>query len=255
MPEITYQHNFSRMVEGAMYNVQGREKKAKTIIAVLQDFLGENILSSLTLLDVGASTGIIDNFLADYFLEVTGIDIDREAMEYAKKTFQKPNLQFKIDDLMALSFQDGSFDIVICTQIYEHVPDSGRMIQEILRVLKPGGFCYFVAGNRLTFMEPHYKLPFLSIIPRKLAHLYMQLAGKGNYYHEKHLSLPGLKKLVRPFKPHDYTRKLIDDPVKFQADYMLKPGTFKHKVAKIISNYAYWLCPTYIWILEKPTTR
>lgn len=252
MSDRTYQHNFSRMVEGAMYNHQRRERKAKTIIAVLQDFLGESTLSSLTLLDVGASTGIIDNYLTDYFLEVTGIDIDKEALEFAKKTFLKPNLQFQVDDLMALSLADTSFDIVVCTQIYEHVPDSRRMIEEIFRVLKPGGVCYFAAGNRLTLMEPHYKLPFLSIIPRKFAHLYMQLAGKGNYYHEKHLTLPGLKKLVRPFTVHDYTRKIINEPQKFQAEYMLNPGSFKHKVARFISTYAYWLCPSYIWILKKP---
>ena len=49
-------------------------KKAKTILAILEDFLTKNTLSSLCLLDVGSSTGIIDNFVADHFAEVTGID-------------------------------------------------------------------------------------------------------------------------------------------------------------------------------------
>ncbi|KPK22905.1 MAG: hypothetical protein AMJ61_16625 [Desulfobacterales bacterium SG8_35_2] len=75
------------MVDGAMYKHQGRERKAKTILAVMQDFLGQTPLPSLSLLDVGSSTGIIDNFLADYFLKVTGIDIDKEAIQYAQKTF------------------------------------------------------------------------------------------------------------------------------------------------------------------------
>ena len=126
------------------------------------------------------------------------------------------------------------------------------MIREIFRVLKPGGICYFAAGNRISLMEPHYKLPFLSLLPRPLAHIYMKLAGKGNYYHEKHLALPGLKKLVSNFIVHDYTKKIISDPKKFSAEYMLNPGSTKHKIAQFIINNAYWLCPTYIWILEKP---
>jgi len=252
MPEREYQHNFSRMVDGAMYNLQARERKARTILAVIQEFFGKTPLPSLSLLDVGSSTGIIDNFLADHFFKVTGIDIDKEAIQYAQTAFKKRNLQFMVDDLMDLSFPDNTFDVVICTQIYEHVPDAQTMMKEIFRVLKPGGICYFAAGNRLSFMEPHYRLPFLSILPRPLAHIYMKLAGKGNYYHEKHLTLPGLQKLVSSFIVHDFTKKIISDPVNFHSEYMLKPGSLKHNLAKFIANYSYWLCPTYIWVLAKP---
>ena len=254
MPARRYQHNFSRMVDGAMYKHQGRERKAKTILAVMQDFLGQTPLPSLSLLDVGSSTGIIDNFLVDHFFKVTGIDIDKEAIQYAQKTFKKDNLQFMVDDLMDMSFPDNTFDVVVCTQIYEHVPDAQTMMSEIFRVLKPGGVCYFTAGNRMTIMEPHYRLPFLSIIPRPLAHMYMKISGKGDYYHEKHLNLPGLRKLAAGFIVHDYTKKIINDPEKYHADYMLAADSSKHKIAKLVINHTYWLCPTYIWILEKPVT-
>ena len=254
MPERGYQHNFSRMVEGAMYNHHVRERKAKTILAILQDFLDKKTISSLSLLDVGSSTGIIDNFLADHFSEVTGIDIDKEAIEYALASFKKSNLKFKVDDLMELSFSDNTFDVVVCTQIYEHVPDARTMIKEIYRVLKPGGICYFAAGNRMTILEPHYRLPFLSIVPRPFAHICLKISGKGDYYHEKHFSLLGLRKLTSSYISHDYTKKLINTPEKFQTEYMLKPGSFKHKVSRFIASHFYFLCPTYIWILEKPTS-
>ena len=252
MVERGYQHNFSKMVDGAMYNRQTRERKAMTILAVLQNFFKKTSTSGLTLLDMGSSTGIIDNFLADHFGQVTGVDIDEAAVEYANKSFQKNNLNFRTADAMNLTFANNSFDVVICTQIYEHVPDAQTMIKEIFRVLKPGGICYFAAGNRLSYMEPHYRLPFLSILPRPLSHLYMKIAGKGSHYHEKHLTLPGLRKLANAFIVHDYTKKVIDDPLLFKTEYMLTPGSTKHKLAKFIVNYAYWLCPTYIWILEKP---
>ena len=157
-----------------------------------------------------------------------------------------------IADVMELDFSDNTFDIVICTHIYEHVPDAQIMIREIFRVLKPGGISYFAAGNRLSIMEPHYKLPFLSILPRSLAHIYMKISGKGSYYHEKHLTISGLLKLVGNFIVHDYTKKLIEKPEKYSTEYMLRPGSLKHHLAKFTVNYLYWLCPTYIWILQKP---
>jgi len=249
-----YQHNFSRMVDGAMYDHTSREKKAQTMLAVLQDYTGNNT-QSLKLLDIGASTGIIDNYLADHLSQVIGIDIDQEAIAFAKSSFKKNNLEFRAGDAMSLGFQDHEFDIVVCTHIYEHVPDADKLLQEIYRVLKPGGISYFAAGNRLSIMEPHYRLPFLSILPRPFANLYMRIARKGDHYHEKHLMLSSLKKLVSAFKVHDYTKKIIAEPEKFCAGYMLKPQSSKHKMAKFVSNYAYWLCPSYIWILEKRAIR
>ena len=242
------------MVDGAMYDRSARERKAQTILAVLHDFSGSDT-QSLQLLDIGASTGIIDSFLADHFLKVIGIDIDKEAIEFAKNSFLKSNLEFRVADAMNLEFSDNEFDVVVCTHIYEHVSDADEMIREIFRVLKPGGICYFAAGNRLSIMEPHYKLPFLSILPRSLAHLYMKIAGKGSHYHEKHLMLAGLKKLVSPFVVHDYTKRIIEDPEKFSAEYMLKPGSLKHNMAKFIATYIYWFCHSYIWIIEKPDIK
>ena len=152
---------------------------------------------------------------------------------------------------MQLNFPDESFDIVICSHVYEHVPDPNILMSEIRRVLKFDGICYFSAGNRLGIREPHYNLPFLSVMPRFLSHLYLRILGRGNYYYEKHLTYWFLRKLVREYDIVDYTRRLIESPEKFKVDYMLHVNSMKHTVAKFISSYLYWLCPSYIWILRK----
>jgi len=152
---------------------------------------------------------------------------------------------------MNLKFQDNSFDVVICVQIYEHMPNANQLMLEIYRVLKPGGICYFAAGNRLNIKEPHYNLPFLSVIPRPLGHIYLRLVGKGKFYYEKHFSYWGLKKLVHRFEVYDYTKKIIENADFFQASYMLPAGSIKAKIAKFIVNHIYWLCPGYIWLLKK----
>lgn len=247
-----YQYNFSSMHGDSMYDKEAREGKANTMVRVLSHHFGQESVAQMSLLDVGSSTGFIDNYLSKNFAMVTGIDIDTEAIDHASKTFSDGHLHFCVGDAMSLDFPENSFDVVICSQIYEHVPDARRMMDEIYRVLKPEGVCYFAAGNRLSIEEHHYQLPFLSVIPRPLGHLYIRLAGKGKYYYEKHLSYWGLKSLVEKFEVVDYTGKIIDDPAQFNVIYMLEPGSKRHKIAKFVVNWLYWACPGYIWLLRKP---
>ncbi|MDE2196094.1 MAG: class I SAM-dependent methyltransferase [Gammaproteobacteria bacterium] len=248
--ERDYQYGFAAQ-GGAMYDLRRREQKAHTMMAVLSDYFAGQC-KTLDTLTIGGSTGIIDNYLAQHFRSVTSIDIDAPAIAYARATFQRSNLEFLVGDAMQIPFGAARFDVVICSQVYEHVPDAGRMFAEILRVLKPGGVCYFAANNRLMLNEPHYNLPLLSVMPRPLAHLYIRLAGKAPHYYEKHLSYWGLTALVARFVRHDYTRAIIEDPRRYAADYMLTPGSRKAAIARFLCRHAYWLVPGYIWLLEKP---
>jgi ubiquinone/menaquinone biosynthesis C-methylase UbiE len=236
-----------------MFDHDGRQRKAWTMMRVLTEAIDKD-LAGLTLLNVGGSAGIIDEYLSRYFGKVVGIDIDEKAIAYAKNNFKKDNLTFEAGDAMRLAYEQDSFDVVICSQVYEHVADAGVMMDEIFRVLKPGGVVYFAAGNRLMLNEPHYNLPLLSVIPRPLSHLYLKLAGKGSYYYEKHLSYWGLRKLVHRFELTDYTKPILQAPAKYKADYMVKPGSAKQKIASALARYAIWLVPGYIWVLTKPAT-
>lgn len=244
-----YQHEFSRNAT-TMYDVSMRERKARTMVAVLADYF-EKPLSALNALDVGSSTGIIDHYLSGYFGSVTGIDIDSSAVQHANQTYIKDNLKFQSADALNLPFPDSAFDVVICSQVYEHVPDAGKMMDEIHRVLKVGGVCYFAATNRLKLMEEHYHLPLLSVIPKWLAHSYLRIAGKGAFYYEQHLSYWGLKALTGKFHLTDFTLKTIVDPVKYGTDYMIRPSGFRARIGVALLKYCYWASPGYIWLLRK----
>ena len=250
----TYQLGFSQQHRDSMYNRKDREKKALTVISVLKDFYSGNI-ENLTVLDIGSSTGIIANVLSKHFGKVVGVDIDKPAVKYAANQFRDINISFSVADSMELAFKADQFDVAVCAQVYEHVPDAVQLMQEIHRVLKPGGVCYFAAGNRIMIMEPHYRLPFLSILPVSLANRYVRLTGKGNIYYEHHLTFRGLKNLVRSFERIDYTHKLINAPHKFGIEYMLKPGSLKARIARFVVAHLYGLLPGYIWLLRKIDTK
>ena len=158
-----------------MHTPKTRGKKAFTIIAVLRDFYSGDI-ENLTVLEIGLSTGLIARVLSNHFGKFVGIGIDKPAVEYAANQFSDRNISFSVADSMDLAFEADQCDVVICAQVYEHVPAVAQLIREIHRVLKPGGVCYFAAGNRIMLMKPHYRLPFLSIIPISLANRYVRLS-------------------------------------------------------------------------------
>jgi len=245
-----YQLGFSSAHPDAMYNAAARERKAGKTLAILRDHLGP--LEHHDLLDIGCSTGFMTQAYAGQFHSVVGVDIDEPAVQFAISHNPAPNVRFVIADAMQTGLPATSFDVVTCTHIYEHVPDSGRLIEEIYRVLKPGGVCMFSADNRFKLIESHHRLPLLAALPKPIGHVYYRLAGKGDYYYENHLSYWGLRRLVRKFEIIDYSRRVIADPERFCASDMIVPGSFKQRLALLALSAAYWVCPTFIWLLKKP---
>lgn len=243
-----YQHNYASG-RPQMYEQKSRIDKAIRIVKLLQDYYQRNDLSNLTVLDVGASTGIIDNELAKSFKKVVGIDIDREAIKHAKKKFPRKNLVFKVGDAMSLDFTNSSFDLVVCTQIYEHVPDDQKLMNEIYRVLKHGGVCYFAGLNKWWPLEPHYNLLFLSWIPKKYANFYLKITGKGKIYYETLRSYSKLKELNKKFVIVEYTSKILKNTSKF--GYFNLSRFPVNLMAWLLSPLAKYFAPTFFWILVK----
>lgn len=125
-------------------------------------------------------------------------------------------------------------------------------MDEIFRILKPGGVCYFGAASRLIIMEPHYHLPFLSWLPKSLAHRYMRLFGRGDFYFEKLRTRAALAGLIRKFEVEDFTLEVLLDPDRFKARDMIKAGSLIEYFPRWLWRAAYPFLPTYILILRKP---
>jgi len=84
-----------------------------------------------------------------------------------------------------LPFETGSFDVVVSNHVIEHVGDvqaQQHHVAEIRRVLDSGGLAYLAAPNKWGLMEPHFRLPLLSWLPRGLADTYVRAMGKGSHY-------------------------------------------------------------------------
>lgn len=87
-------------------------------------------------LDAGCGSGRTLQELADYG-QVSGIELSPEAAELAR---ERGHGDVRIGRLEELPWQDGTFDLITCLDVIEHVPDDVTALLELLRVCRPGGW-------------------------------------------------------------------------------------------------------------------
>lgn len=91
-------------------------------------------------LDAGCGSGFgTPEFANSGAAYTVGIDNSEEAIKYAKQHYLVPNLSFLLANVTDLPFSDASFDVVFSSNVIEHVAEYDRFLQEVRRVLSPGG--------------------------------------------------------------------------------------------------------------------
>ncbi len=232
--------------------INNRELKAKKICSVLSDYIKKIPLSDAIVLDIGCSIGATSQYLSKNTRKVIGIDIDREAIAYAKKRWGNiPNLEFYSTDGLNTQFTDDSFDIIICNGVYEHVKTPKVLIEQIYRLLKPGGICYFSTMNKLSILEPHYNIPLLSTLPKRLSDFIIMITGKGKHYDVTAYTHRKLKKLFEGFKAEDITLNIISNPKKYCVSELAGINSFGMDIITALVKLFYSFLPTYLWIIKK----
>ena len=83
-----------------------------------------------------------------------------------------------ISDALALCFADGSFDGVFCSNLLEHTPDPERLLAEIERVLRPGGWAWVSWCNWYSPWGGHEIVPFHYLGPRLGLKVWRRLFGE-----------------------------------------------------------------------------
>lgn len=228
--------------------MEGRGLRARRILAIVAAFTPIRIATA-TVLDVGASHLHIARQIAASGARVIAIDVDRSALEKGAAHGGVPVAAIAASGL-ALPFRDECFDLVVCNHIYEHVADPSLLLQEIRRVLRPGGYCYFSGGHKYQLIEPHFRLPLLSWLPTPIANRILQALGKGNY-DIRFLTLRDIPSLFAGFaSSSNITSKLLLRAEEFRigpgwASRLL--GMVPIRVVGMIGS----LAPTHIWLLRK----
>ena len=110
------------------------------------------VLKSKRVLDVGCGGGILADAMARKGANVLGIDLSTKALKVAQLhalEAQTEGVQYReisAEDLAAE--QPGSFDVVTCMEMLEHVPDPSSVVRACAALVRPGGHVFFSTINR-----------------------------------------------------------------------------------------------------------
>ncbi len=108
-------------------------------------------------LDLGCGDGYGTKLLAATAREVVGVDIDERTIERAGEKYGSENCKFQKYDGKKLPFPEGTFDLVACFHVIEHVRDDISFISEIFRVLKKGGNLILSTPNKILRLPRNQK--------------------------------------------------------------------------------------------------
>ena len=116
----------------------------------------ETLPRTSSLLEIGAGGGFTLEALQNLgFTELFGSDLTHTTMAEMRKRLGRVDLIAA--DAESLPFQDDAFDVLISSDVVEHLPDLNGHISEAARVLAPGGRYLFKTPNRLV-AEQYYRL-------------------------------------------------------------------------------------------------
>jgi SAM-dependent methyltransferase len=152
-----------------------RAEAADDIRRVLEGGLGPRDWAGSRVLDLGCGDGAIAAAFAGAGGRVVAMDLDPWRVDNTRRLADdQPGARLDVvsADGHRLPFARDAFDLVILSDLIEHVKDPGRVMEEVTRVLAPGGAVYVSVPNRLSLVnvvsDPHYNVPAVGVLPRWL---------------------------------------------------------------------------------------
>ena len=122
-------------------NLSQEEEQNRYFIQLYHYLARATDLQDKIVLEVGSGRGGGAAYIADYLnpKKIIGIDFSQENIKLACQTYEQSNLSFQLGDAEALPFDSDSFDVVLNLESSHCYGSMTRFIQEVYRVLKPGG--------------------------------------------------------------------------------------------------------------------
>lgn len=134
----------------------------KRLSIIFEKLLSRKDLKGKKFLEVGCGLGYFSNSANKLGAKVTGVDIGPSLVKINKKL--TPKGQFRVASASNLPFKDRSFDVLLSTEVIEHVDNQQKALKEMIRVLKKGGILVITTPNRI-FKPAFDLLSFIRIRP------------------------------------------------------------------------------------------
>lgn len=104
--------------------------------------------------DAGSGSNVLLKNLSEKFKLVVELDTRPALLDHARQTIPaKENISFSAGDIRRFPLRSDRADLVVCSEVLEHVSEAGDCLKEIHRILKPGGFLILTTPQPFSLLE------------------------------------------------------------------------------------------------------
>jgi SAM-dependent methyltransferase len=119
---------------------------------------GRRITRDMIVMDCACGVGYGSKYLSSLSREVIGVDNSEEAVEYARKNYVADNLSYHVGDAQKLDRGSNTVDAFVAIETLEHFSEADGFLDEVYRVLKPGGLLFLSTPDGDT--GPHKRADY-----------------------------------------------------------------------------------------------
>ena len=113
-------------------------------------------------LEVGPGAGIYLPSLGSSYERVTAFDRERVFLKHARTlATQHPNLELVVGNIAECGMRTGAFQLILCSEVIEHVADPRSALQELHRLLAPEGVLILTTPQRFSLLEQLSRIAYL----------------------------------------------------------------------------------------------
>ena len=170
-----------------------RFESVQRIAMAMRASLGEST-QGLDLVDIGCGAGTQTMLWAEAGHRARGIDISAPLIEIARKRALETGLkaEFQVGSANAIDLPDASADVVLISELLEHLVTWESCIDEATRILRPGGVIYMSTTNRLCPVQQEFSLPAYSWYPSRLKKYCEKLSTTTHRHWVQHATFPAV---------------------------------------------------------------
>ncbi len=209
----------------------GRFAEGERLFAVLRS-KQTRPMSELRVLDLGCGDGGVCFGLAASGVIGRLVALDKDVNAVLRTVRRSsPSLQYVLARAEALPFPNGSFDVVICLESFEHFTRPRDVGREVMRVLSPGGLCILKTPCRLKYLlrpDPHCGIRGLVLLPDALQRLVVNRLLRRRPPYDVHHTYWHLGEILEHFPGYGFLEVIWDKPFP-TTNWLLDHLWFKYR--------------------------
>jgi len=223
-----------------------KEHQAQGVLADFRKRVGDP--AGAEMLEIGFGSGVHVATFAAAGARMRALEVNEVLLGLAQGLLRERGLiaTLSVYDGVSVPYPDNSFDYIYSISVLEHASNPAKLLQEVARVLRPGGLCYIAFPNRWSLRETHTGFLFVGYLPRAAAKAALRFLGS-NAINELNLHFLSFFSLQRMCRRAGLR-------IRMEREASTRPRRFLKTTLAAVGVHYSAILKTVMVVLEKPTS-